>query len=253
MSQNINLNNTRFKNDDTDDQYPTKYWGSLKNHIRINDQIEIHFDNLENHIVRHIEESHSVLGCVAWLTNKKILNALQKVETSIIIQKEDFLRPDSYKSDNFTKELRRMYSKMKPIQRFNYADWSFDKDLTIIDDQKGLVSNCNINTLLTQLGGCCDEIEGIRCAGNLNTDKLPAFPRMHHKFMIFLKDNKPNCVWTGSFNMTQNGSNSLENAVVLTNDDAVMSYVNEWACILTISEKLDWETEWSRGDLRFGT
>ena len=37
--------------------------------------------------------------------------------------------------------------------------------------------------------------------------------------------------------MTHNGTNSLEIVVVLTNDDAVMSYVNEWACLLTISEK----------------
>ena len=125
-----------------------------------------------------------MLGCVAWLTNKRILKALQLVESSIIIQKENFLRPNNYKSDNFTKQLKKLYHNLKPIEYLDYCDWSFD-NLTTQEDCYPPKSKCNIETLINHIGGNTDEIEAISCVGNLNTEKTPAFPRMHHKFMIF--------------------------------------------------------------------
>lgn len=247
-----NLNKMRLCKDDTDDRFVTEYWNPLKNHIRINDEIELHFDKLEDNIIRHIKESDTVLGCVAWLTNKKILEALQNVKSSIIVQKEDFLRPDSYKSDNFTKELKEMYKKLIPVQQPEPRRWSFEHLIGI--DIDGCTGNYSIiKPLISHIGGQTEEIESVRCLGNINTDRNPAFPRMHHKFMIFLKRGKPNCVWTGSFNMTYNGTNSLENAVVLTNPDVVVSYINEWSCLLTNSENLNWNQEWCAQFIRFGS
>ena len=76
-------------------------------------------------------------------------------------------------------------------------------------------------------------IEPVRCVGNNNTDKLPAFPRSHHKFVLFCdyvdtntvdkndirayieKVIVPKAVWTGSYNFTKTAGKSFENAVVV--------------------------------------
>ena len=59
-----------------------------------------------------------VIGCVAWLTNSAILKALQGREVCIIVQKEDWLRPDS---DDWTMERQRIqYGLLKGI-REKYA------------------------------------------------------------------------------------------------------------------------------------
>lgn len=56
---------------------------------------QVYFRNIERHLLRYIDETNVVLGCVAWLTSEPILEALAtKDYISIIVQKEDFLRPD---------------------------------------------------------------------------------------------------------------------------------------------------------------
>ena len=60
-------------------------------------EIEVYFTNLDKNIIRLIKQSDVVLGCVAWLTNFDILRELGNNKiASIIVQKEDFLRPDLY-------------------------------------------------------------------------------------------------------------------------------------------------------------
>jgi phosphatidylserine/phosphatidylglycerophosphate/cardiolipin synthase-like enzyme len=119
-------------------------------------------------------------------------------------------------------------------------------------------------------------IEAVRCVGNLNTDKAPAFPRAHNKFLVLF--NRPpfawvddgrgdstgswmptnylshgGSVWTGSFNFTKNSARSLENAVVIRNPVIVDAYMNEWTQIAAISEPLDWFQTWVAPQWRIGT
>src|SRR2546422_11554601 len=55
----------------------------------------VFFKQIEKHLLDHIEQYKIIVGCVAWLTNDRILKALAKKEgISLVIQKEDFLRPD---------------------------------------------------------------------------------------------------------------------------------------------------------------
>lgn len=58
---------------------------------------------IETALISQIAQCDMACGCVAWLTNENILKALGKVQTSLIVQKEDFLRPDI----NYTSELQR--------------------------------------------------------------------------------------------------------------------------------------------------
>ena len=91
---------------------------------------------------------------------------------------------------------------------------------------------------------------------------------MHHKFLVFCRYETeqslgyggdpyeavdgitPYGVWTGSFNLTHNGTMSFENAIYLTDPDIVRAYFLEWSQIAAISEPLTWQDqtidpEWS--------
>lgn len=211
------------------------------------EMVSVYFRNLEDKLIEHIKNCDVVVGCVAWLTNERILDALSKVECAIVVQKEDFLRPDMGSKSDWNKRLRGMYNNLKlSIGR----DWV-----------GGVLSNMSV---------CGDpEIQGVRCVGNYNYEKKPAFPRMHNKFLVFCKLNNsddgddsntfnppaliPKYVWTGSFNFTQNAIMSLENAVVLRQPEIVNAYYAEWTQIEAISEPLDWESVWCAPQWRIGT
>jgi phosphatidylserine/phosphatidylglycerophosphate/cardiolipin synthase-like enzyme len=113
-------------------------------------------------------------------------------------------------------------------------------------------------------------IEAVRCVGNHNSQKNPAFPRMHNKFIVLCKQTshtlmqtddeaseyrnyEPYEVWTGSFNFTKNAGLSFENAVILKDTAIARAYFQEYAQIAALSEPLNWESEWVRPEWRVGS
>jgi len=215
------------------------------------DKIETHFRNIEDSLISKIYEFKDdlIIGCVAWLTSYKILDALAQCNNvQLIVQKEDFLRPDINCNDkNEWKEtLRKKYDKLKcrDLQRFMFN--APIGDLSVASDPT---------------------VDGIRCVGNHNSEKKPAFPRMHNKFLVFCKLFKHNevdsfsynavSVWTGSFNLTQNATYSIENAISLYDasgkNEVINSYLKEHHQIFCISEKLDWKRDWIEPEFRIGT
>lgn len=202
-------------------------------------EIEVFFKNIKEVLCHKIATSKLVVGCVAWLTDTDILNALAKTKASIIVQKEDFLRPDS--TGDGKDHLRALYSKIdSTCERYSFE-----------------------NTVLPKMSYCGDPcLGGIRCVGNHNKDKNPAHPRMHNKFVIFCKWEKkgngvrvvvPESVWTGSFNFTHNAGNSFENAILIHNKEIATAYFKEYAQIAALSEPLDWESEWIAPEWRIGS
>ena len=210
-----------------------------------------YFRDLEVHLVRHIREAPIVLGCVAWLTSDGILEALAGVQecVAIVVQKEDFLRPDLGTDDGWKRRLRARYDALKnPPDRWQWG---------------GMLGSLSY--------GGWQEIEPVRCVGNHNRDRRPAFPRMHNKFLVFCQPRRispeengddgcfgifqprPYAVWTGSFNFTRNAGMSLENALYLTDHQIVQAYFREWEQIEAISEPLDWEQDWSEPQWRIGS
>ena len=119
--------------------------------------VRVIFDLHKEALLEYIDEYNTIAGCVAWLTDYDILEALATKEfVSIIVQKEDFLRPDIKGSKG---QLRQLYNSLPSSQRRCVED-------------------------LFPLSYCGDPtLEAIRCVGNHNTDKKTAFPRMHHKFL----------------------------------------------------------------------
>jgi hypothetical protein len=116
-------------------------------------------------------------------------------------------------------------------------------------------------------------VSPIRCVGNYNESKVPAWPRSHHKFLVFGKMKThnesdefhsfmtdeiiPTTVWTGSFNLTKNATMSLENAIILSDksgqNEIIKSYLDTYMQVFSISESLDWEHIWCEPEYRIGT
>jgi len=237
-----NLNNILIRHTDWNNVYP-KDLSQADHSIVVDEKVRIEaiFKNLEDKVVEKIEKSSSVVGCVAWLTSNKILAALAKTVdgVSIIVQKEDFLRPDIDSEDQYIQRLQKQYSELKGIYPTN--ECRFEE----IVNSKGEFSRSETNI-------------SIRCVGNAKKVGQFALPRMHHKFFVFCNPEelesywlvKPYAVWTGSFNMTKNATMSVENAVYIENEEIAMSYFLEWHSMLMISERLDWTSEYAAPDIQ---
>lgn len=209
--------------------------------FEVTDTIDIIFRNQRQILLDKIKTRNLVIGCVAWLTDPVILEALSNVPyVSIIVQKEDFLRPDANSPSNWKVELKQCYDKLQnKLERYFWP--GIISELSICGDQK---------------------IAPIRCVGNHNSEKKPAFPRMHNKFLIFGNVNEEEdrryefefCeTVTGSYNITKNASNRFENMVVIRNKSAMEAFYNEFSQIFALSEPLNWHSDWCEPQYRIGT
>jgi phosphatidylserine/phosphatidylglycerophosphate/cardiolipin synthase-like enzyme len=84
---------------------------------------------------------------------------------------------------------------------------------------------------------------------------------MHHKFLVFCDVTElhgvakpiPRAVWSGSFNATHNGSRSLENALIIRDEQIAAAYFKEWEVVLGLSEPLNWAEPYMQPEYRIGT
>jgi len=215
--------------------------------------VRAHFGDLAAHLVQNIRQCDFVVGCCAWLTHPEVINALSATYygCQIICQKEDFLRPDACSARGWKSHLHARYAALSC--RINRHD-------------------CAAVSGLPCLSTNMDDgyMQPIRCVGNHNSDRSPAFPRMHHKFLVFCGVTEdqgregwedgyynlapvPLAIWTGSFNPTSNGTKSRENAVVIESRQIAAAYFREWYQMFALSEELDWECDWCAPQYRIGT
>lgn len=201
--------------------------------------VEVIFRSHQARLVQEIARSPIVLGCVAWMTDAVVLAALAKCRhVSIIVQKEDFLRPDL--GQTRTHNLRRLYDALPaPLMRYSLP---------------GGVSDLNY--------AGDPSIAAVRCVGHHNSEKKSAWPRMHNKFLIFcdqepdgggLRDVAPRRVWTGSYNISANAASSWENAVMIDSAEVAGAYAREYGQIMAFSEPLDWTSPWVEPEYRIGS
>lgn len=227
----MNLNNIQPGSDGSD---PTT--ANRDNSIdTVDGSASVYFRNLVPSLVSHIDQADVVLGCVAWLTHPEVLDALIGKETAIVVQKEDFLRPESVSNEDLKAALKAQYGRLScQLNRFVFSN------------------------MIGALSTCADpSIDPVRCVGNFNREQTPSFPRMHNKFLILAKlvnyIPHPYAVWTGSLNLTACSALSLENAVVLSNAQIVNAYYQEFGQIWALSEPLNWEADWISPEFRLGT
>lgn len=202
--------------------------------------VEVVFRNLESRLIDEINQADAVFGCVAWLTHEGVLQALAlKKSACIVVQKEDFLRPDS--KDVSRRRTRDLYQRVPGFSRY------------------ALASTCHYS-----FAGSPSS-EGVRCVGYSNSDPKRIAPRMHNKFLVFCRGEeisdgehtyfryRPYAVWTGSFNLTFNAADSVENAVLIRNDEIAAAYAEEFGSIFGLSEPLNWSSEWVAPEYRIGS
>ena len=231
------------------DDETVRIYGFRDNSVSSQDKkVSVYFRNIKSRLIEEIKKADVVVGCIAWLTDKEILEALaEKKGISIIVQKEDFLRPDTdtiYYLKKWKSEMRNRYNRLKGnLNRYMF---------------RNILSRVSTNSV--------EPIESVRCVG-YNKSKSPVCPRMHNKFLLFCKLAKeydeqtedepkivlPYAVWTGSFNLTKNASNSLENALLIKDTKIAYAYFREYGQICAISESLDWKSKWVEPEWRIGT
>jgi hypothetical protein len=237
----MNLNELKIITDSKDDE-PLEDCAAVSTDQRS----RVYFKNLEEHLIRHIREADAVVGCVAWLTSFPIIESLASCKSgvSIVVQKEDFLRPDMASNREWAKKLRAAYDRL-PDGLNRYMPGT---------GQLHLMSSCGDPS-----------IQAVRCVGNHNRDKVPAFPRSHHKFVVFCDVDRtagnetgcaglvPHSVWTGSFNFTKNACHSFENAIYSRDLILARAFRDEWGQVCALSEELDWTSDWCEPEWRIGT
>lgn len=209
-------------------------------------EVEAVFDDLPGECARFIHGSSAVTGCVAWLTSYAVLDALATVpEVQIVVQKEDFLRPDAMQMTR--PQLKSRYDALRVPSM-----WKYGSGIGGVGHMYSTASQTEID--------CAP----VTCMGIVTRDgQKRAVPRMHHKFLVRWEPTgewwhadpvlAPAAVWTGSFNMTYNGAASLENAVIIRNPDIAFRYALEWNWVFGMSEPLDWESDWVCPVARLGT
>lgn len=219
-------------------QFPQKHPLDF-NRMRVNNYhlnttvqcIQPYFDKLEEHLVGYIEKSSYVIGCVAWLTNKNIIEALENIKgIKIIVNKEEFLNSEMDLSQRFFyKCLRGKYDGMNDMfdmqcecccrnikNCINFSKLFGDIVKTNNDDKNGAILTCGI---------------------------VNNFSKMHHKFLIFFNDKiEPTGLWTGSYNLSNNSNYSLENALYITQQNIIIEYIKEFLAIYPFSEPYNWKS-----------
>jgi hypothetical protein len=205
------------------------------------DDLSVVFSNHERHAVEFIRSYPVIAGCVAWLTNDAVLAALaDRLRVGIIVQKEDFLRPDFKPGPGWEKRLRDRYAALPGAPALAWG------------------------VPLSYCGPGSAEPHPIRCMGLTDPEaKRKALPRMHHKFLIGCEhaDNPnddfappvPRAVWTGSVNLTYNATLSRENAVILRRPRVAAQFMSEFQELLALSEPLDWQSQWVVPEFRYGS
>lgn len=210
------------------------------------DKTEVYFKDIEENIVKKIHQYADgyIFGCIAWFTSAPIIEALSQCKhVQILIQKEDFLRPDitdGKSNSSLTKRYRALYDKL----RFSSDKYSCAypiKELSVCGDPT---------------------VEPVRCVGN--SDGFRTKPKAHNKFMVFCKSSidksipyVPVAVCTGSYNYTANAVQSFENVVYLEDktgkNEVISAYLKEHHQIYALSEPLDWTHRYSEPEFRIGT
>lgn len=209
--------------------------------------VSVFFRDIEQKLVERIRDADCVFGCVAWLTSEPILDAIaEKSIAQIIIQKEDFLRPDLASGPYFKARLRTLYSEVAGVYRAH-----FGSDITV----------SNTWTIMSE----AERVEGVRCLGYRKQYHAEIIPVMHHKFLVFCRYQEspddefpfgsitPYAAWTGSFNFTRNATLSFENAIFIEDGAIAERYLKEWGQLAALSEPLNWEHDYVAPQYWIGT
>ncbi|GAB2732167.1 phospholipase D-like domain-containing protein [Nocardioides pakistanensis] len=172
-----------------------------------------HFGELRQPLLRFINGSDIIVGCVAWVTERTILEALAKRPVCLVVQKENWWK----KADVRGQALARRYAALR-----------------------GGLPAVMLPEPLSDLGDL--NLAPISCVGY--GAGAHHQPLMHHKFVVRCSviDGVlvPLAVWTGSFNFSGNANDSFENAVEIHDPSIAEAYLAEFALVASVAEPMNW-------------
>jgi hypothetical protein len=193
----------------------------------------------EDALLRWLAHFPAVVGCVAWLTNYRILCALApKTFCSIVMQKEDWLRPD-YDGQHPARQNPSLYLGENTLTRYDFSG----------------LSGLSFAT--------SPQLDRFRVLGFADPKNRPV---MHHKFLVggrlrepsqrggedIVDSFIPQSVWAGSWNMTRGSTRNLDSAIVLGAGVARV-YYQEWLDVIAHSEPLNFQARYSEPEWRVGS
>lgn len=219
--------------------------------------VRVIFRNLKPSLIQILNKWSAVIGCVAWMTDFDVLDAMKAKSLGLLIQKEDFLRPELDKNlgdKRWISTLRGKYDRMSAYGIHYRSTYDF-----IYLHFNTVIGSIEIATGREALGETL-------CFGIPGRDHLSR-PNMHDKFLVFgvveevvvddegytRSEFKPKAVWTGSFNLSKNASRSIDNAVYIEDERIAQVYYNEWAGLYLYGERLDWTSTWVKQQFSLGT
>lgn len=185
-------------------------------------EVDVYFSNIEAILLKKIEQYDAVVGCVAWLSNVGLLQALaSRPSGSCIIMEK---KAKTCLSPSGISIVKAANALPFPVSESAFA-------ATLLFSPDLVDHNAVNNDFLRLFGGTTP--------GTI-TNKNPL---LHHKFIVCcdIKEGEPipKEVVTGSYNYSDNANYSRENIVVLRNAKAVRSYYNEWLKCFLLSEAFD--------------
>lgn len=182
-----------------------------------------HFGELRTPLLRFISDSEVVAGCVAWLTDRQVLDALTHRPSFLLVQKESWWK----RTDARGQHLARRYAALNG----GLPASAFPEPLATRKFRGKPIPN---DTVLAP----------IACVGYGNGGQYQ--PLMHHKFVVRAVLGPdgvlvPTAVWMGSANFTSTAlDSSVENAIEIHDPTIAAAYLDEFALIASISEPMNW-------------
>jgi hypothetical protein len=202
--------------------------------IKLDDITESEFsmNDVENSVVGWIVKhgrGKTILGCMAWLSNKKILNCLIENAKRVLflVNDEDY--------SNWPKVLR-YYDRLPKFEEPLHSAFFGSKSLLRALDRDSLGNRWEVCSF-----------EPVRCFGNSAFASKRAASLMHNKIIIFFEETRlpggkivetPVSFITGSYNCTDNASNNLENAVFLKSKKGAEHCFYQFSIIMSHSRPL---------------
>lgn len=181
-----------------------------------------HFGALHDPVLRFIAQSDAIVGCVAWITSGKILDALAGKRVALVVQKESWWKKGDARGSSLARR---------------YANLSCGLPASAFPDPLGS------KTFRGKPVPNDSPIAPIACVGYGNSSQFQ--PLMHHKFIVRCTLDPdgalvPQAVWTGSFNFSANANDSFENAVEIHDPTIAAAYLSEFALVASLSEPMNW-------------
>jgi hypothetical protein len=196
--------------------------------------LTVRFDDLSAALVRFVDGSQVVVGCVAWLSHAAVLDALSRVQCAVVVQKEDYLRPVA--RDARYAATRRRYAALSNELRRSMLPAPLCSTLDPAHPRTG-------------------RLDPVRVVGTAGGGARGAVvPLMHHKFLVRAHLDGParartlvaDAVWMGSANMTRNADGSLEFATQCDDPVVADAFLREFSRVAAISEPLAWTSKGPR-------